>query len=102
MQAIPIEIKRVRLHRPHSLVEVVVDDLLLSLMLGNPSVVVLKPKNVVLPSPRINQHVKKLRVSIALFDVGNASTLPLPRSFHHRKGKDLPLQTFAKINLVVG
>jgi hypothetical protein len=39
-------------------VEVVVDDLLLSLMLGKTTIVVFKPTNVVLCPPHINPHVE--------------------------------------------
>jgi hypothetical protein len=43
--------------------------------------------------------MKILSVSITFFDVGNAGTLPFPRPFHHRKGEDLSLQPFAKVDL---
>jgi hypothetical protein len=80
----------------------VVDDLLLGLMLRNPTVVVMEPKNVVLSSPRIDPHMKILSVSITFLDVGNAGTLSFPRPFYHREGEDLSFQPFAKVDLIGG
>jgi hypothetical protein len=102
VQALPIEIKGAGLHRTHSLKEMVVDDLLLGLMLRNPTVVVMEPKNVVLSPPRIDPHMKILSVSITFLDVGNAGTLSFPRPFYHREGKDLSFQPFAKVDLIGG
>ena len=60
------------------------DNLLFGIMVGDPSLIMLKPVDEVFAASSIDPPVKKIGVCIALLDVGQSRTLLLTGPFHDR------------------
>jgi hypothetical protein len=87
---IPIKVMGASNTALHDGLEVVLNDLLLSPMLGDPTLVVLEALNMIFPSSCTNSHREIISVGITFFDIGYSRTLLCPHPFHHRKRDDFP------------
>jgi hypothetical protein len=69
-------------------------------MVGDPTIIMLQPMNMILASSGINSHMKEFCVGIPLFYIGNMCTLLFPSSFHHGEGDHFPFETRPKMHLI--
>ena len=79
-----IEVAHPRAPLSHGLGEVVVDNLLFGIMVGDPSLIMLKPVDEIFAASPIDPLVKKIGVCITLLDVGQSRALLLTGPLHDR------------------
>lgn len=75
---IPIQIARSRVSLAHDLGKVAMNDGFSVCIVGDPSIIVLDPMDMIFPTPGINPAVEELGVGITLFKVCNARALLFP------------------------